>query len=111
MFIRFNLLCRLLSVKGVMIFPFVFYKGQLTDDTKRHEQIHLRQCLGLGVILFYVWYLIEFLLLLPKYKSLAYYHISFEQDAYINEKNPQYKKYYGWVRYVLKKVRFTIVRK
>lgn len=110
MFIRFESLCKILSVKAIVIFPFIFYKGELSEDTKRHEKIHLRQCLGLGVILFYLFYFIEFLILRFKYKD-AYYYISFEQDAYYNEKNPRYKKYYGWVKYLFNKIPSKILRR
>ena len=94
----------LFGISGIMLFPFLVVKN---DSSINHERIHFRQCLSLGIIPFYIWYFIEYLIILPKYKSKAYYYISFEQDAYINDGNINYKSYYGWTKYVFNKVKFT----
>ena len=59
-----------------------------------HERIHLRQQLELLVIPFYLIYFIEFCVNLIKYKNMntAYYNISFEKEAYQNEKDLVYLK-------------------
>ena len=60
-----------------------FESGGFTT-TLNHESIHTEQIKELGYIFFYIWYLIEWLLRLPF--GNAYYNISFEREAYTNEK-------------------------
>lgn len=77
---------------GFAFFPFVFVKhNYLKKDAMfiNHEKIHLRQQLELLILPFYLVYLIEFLARLYKYGTwrLAYRNISFEREAYDNEKN------------------------
>ncbi|MEG1200098.1 MAG: hypothetical protein RSD53_11940, partial [Algoriella sp.] len=59
-----------------------------------HETIHIIQQVELLVIPFYIWYLTEYLFRLIQYKNQhkAYRNISFEREAYANEKNPNYLK-------------------
>jgi len=59
-----------------------------------HERIHLRQQLELLVLPFYIIYSIEFCVNWIKYKNVntAYYNISFEKEAYQNEKDLLYLK-------------------
>ena len=80
---------------GLTLWPFVILKyKELRKDRVflNHERIHLRQQLELLIIPFFIWYLIEFIIRLSVYKnrSLAYHNISFEREAYKNEKNLQY---------------------
>ena len=59
-----------------------------------HEKIHIRQQLELLVFPFYVWYGLEYLVRLVQYRDRqkAYYNISFEREAYQNEKDLSYVK-------------------
>jgi len=59
-----------------------------------HERIHLRQQAELLIIPFYIWYVIEYFILLLVYrnKKQAYHNISFEREAYNNEHNLNYPK-------------------
>jgi len=80
---------------GMTLWPFVILKNkQLKNDKTllNHERIHLRQQAELLVIFFYVWYGIEFMLRLLRYKNKyqAYRSISFEKEAYGNEKDLEY---------------------
>ena len=80
---------------GITFFPFVFLKHKhLKSDMNivNHEKIHLRQQLELLVLPFYVWYSVEFLIRLLVYKNWtkAYQNISFEREAYTNEKDLNY---------------------
>ncbi|TYA59709.1 hypothetical protein [Formosa maritima] len=82
---------------GISIFPFVILKHEsLKQDVVliNHERIHLRQQLELLVLPFYIIYGFEFLIRLFQYKSwhLAYKEISFEREAYTNEKDLNYLK-------------------
>jgi hypothetical protein len=83
--------------RGMAVFPIVFVKHQLDKENLgfvNHERIHLRQQLELLFIPFFIWYFIEFILRLIQYKNkdLAYRNISFEREAYANEKDLDYLK-------------------
>ena len=78
-------------------------EGFATTTTLNHESIHTEQIKELGYIFFYIWYLIEWLLRLPF--GNAYYNISFEREAYTNEKNKKYlqtRKHYSFLKYIIK---------
>lgn len=84
-------------VRGITIFPFVvlsYKKDKANLVLLNHEKIHLRQQLELLVIPFFIWYSIEFLVRYFQYKNWnqAYMNISFEREAYLNEKNLYYLK-------------------
>ncbi|WP_366915870.1 hypothetical protein [uncultured Psychroserpens sp.] len=70
-----------------------------------HERIHLRQQLEMLVVPFYVFYCVEFLIRLIVMKNWhqAYRRISFEQEAYRNEKDLNYLKsrpFYSFLSYL-----------
>lgn len=95
---------------ALTFFPFIIYREAsfATDPILvNHERIHLKQQLELVLIVFYLWYGIEFLLRLLYYRNRrkAYRQISFEQEAYANESNLSYnetRKAYSFLRYVFK---------
>lgn len=81
--------------RGLTLFPFVFLKSANSKSDLvliNHEKIHLRQQLELLILPFFIWYGLEFLLRLLKHKDrqMAYRMISFEQEAYANEKDLHY---------------------
>ncbi|RDC57541.1 hypothetical protein DU508_05660 [Pedobacter chinensis] len=90
------------------IFPFILLKSEkLKADQEiiNHEKIHLRQQLELLILPFYIFYLINYLINLLRYKShhLAYRKIIFEQEAYQHEANMNYLKnnnWYGWIKLI-----------
>lgn len=74
--------------------------------TLNHESIHSEQMKELGYIFFYIWYFIEWLIQLCLHGKDAYYCISFEREAYDNEKNYKYlnsRKRYNWFKYYVNK--------
>lgn len=91
---------------GIALWPFILVKSR---DYKRdtvfinHEKIHLRQQLEMLIIPFYIWYGLEFLIRLLKYKDRyqAYRNISFEREAYQNEKDLDYLKRRSFWRFFL----------
>lgn len=90
---------------GITIFPFILLKSaDLKSDSKlvNHERIHLRQQLELLVVIFYAWYLIEFLLRIAYFRNWkkAYQSLSFEREAYTNEKDLDYLKSRPWFNYL-----------
>lgn len=83
--------------RGLTLFPFVFLKSANSKSDLvliNHEKIHLRQQLELLILPFFIWYGIEFLVrwLKCQDRNLAYRKISFEQEAYGNEKDLHYLK-------------------
>ena len=93
---------------GITLFPFIFLRDPKLTENKtliNHETIHIIQQVELLVIPFYIWYLTEYLFRLIQYKNQhkAYRNISFEREAYANEKNPNYlkeRKFYNFLKYI-----------
>lgn len=83
--------------RGVAIFPLVLLKYAVDKENNvllNHERIHLRQQIELLIFPFFVWYFLEYLIRIIQYKNfdLAYRNISFEREAYANEKQLDYLK-------------------
>lgn len=60
----------------------------------------------ISFVMFYILYGIEFLIKLPFYGSDTYRNVSFEREAYDNEKDDSYIEnsgYFEWFKYILKK--------
>lgn len=96
---------------GLTIFPFIFLKksyfennSELLNETINHESIHIQQQKELLVLFFYLWYFIEFLIRrIFTNSDKAYETISFEKEAYENEKNPDYlkdRKFWAFIKYI-----------
>lgn len=93
---------------GITIYPFIFLKNKQLKQNSiivNHEKIHLKQQLELLWILFFTWYILEFLIKLIKYWNwhLAYKNISFEKEAYTNEIKTDYlknRKAYSFLNYL-----------
>ncbi len=82
---------------GLTVFPFMFLKHKTLKGNRvliNHEKIHLRQQLELLIIPFFMIYILEYVVRLIQYRNrqLAYRNISFECEAYINEKDLDYLK-------------------
>jgi hypothetical protein len=81
--------------RGLTFYPFVFLADEddkLNEIFINHEKIHIRQQLELLIVPFYIWYFTEYLFRLIQFrdKKKAYYAISFEREAYANEKDLEY---------------------
>lgn len=96
---------------AMCIFPFIFVRKdarRLTVNDINHEKIHGRQQIELLWIVFFVWYMVEYIVRLIAYgfnQRKAYRNISFEQEAYSNESNLDYlrtRKHFAWLKYVLR---------
>jgi hypothetical protein len=77
------------------LFPFILLRDKRMKDNHiliNHERIHLRQQAEMLVIPFYIWYIIEYFILLAVYRNKrdAYKGISFEREAYGNDRNLNY---------------------
>ena len=82
---------------AIVIFPFLITRDKNIKNNEviiNHENIHFRQIIEMLIIPFYVWYAIEFIIRLFQYKNKyqAYRNISFEREAYTNEKDLNYLK-------------------
>lgn len=89
--------------KAMNLFGVLFVRGnaRIDDITLNHEKIHTAQMKEMLYVFFYIWYLIEWLIRLPK--GNAYRNISFEREAYTNDKNPNYlktRKRYAFLKYM-----------
>ena len=73
--------------KAITLWPFIFVRKGLSfgEIDLNHERIHGRQQLELALIGFYLIYFIEWI-------AKGYDYISFEIEAYKNEKNLDYLK-------------------
>ncbi len=93
---------------GISLYPFIIVSSfeQIGSTTLlNHEKIHLRQQMELFIVFFYIWYLFEFLIkwLRMGSKYQAYRAISFEREAYVNEKNLNYnssKTLFSFLKYL-----------
>ena len=86
------------GIAGLAFFPFIFISPnvKITPELLNHERIHLRQQLEMLIIPFYIWYLIAL-------KRKGYMNISFELEAYTNDKNLNYlknRKFFAFLKYL-----------
>ena len=91
--------------RGLTFYPFVFMvnkEDKFNEVFINHEKIHIRQQLELLIVPFFVWYGLEYLFRLVQYKDRkkAYYNISFEREAYANEKDLNYLKKRSFWRFL-----------
>lgn len=82
--------------KAINLFGVLFVRGnaRIDDITLNHENIHTQQGKELFWIGFYILYIGEWLVNFIRFKNFkeAYLNISFEKEAYANEKNTEYLK-------------------
>ena len=93
-----------MKIGGITLFPFIFIRGEGSDQLIRHESIHIKQYAETFVLGFLVLYLYDFLLGLYKYKNFndAYRSIRFEREAYGNEYDENYlemRQKFAWLKY------------
>ena len=97
------------SFHGINLFGIVFAQrrwGKMGPEELNHELIHTLQQWEMAFLLFYLWYGVEYVVRLLQYRfdtTKAYYNISFEREAYANERNldyPRKRRVYAWWRYL-----------
>ena len=89
--------------KAMNLFGVLFVRGnaRIDDITLNHEKIHTAQIKEMLYVFFYVWYVIEWIIRIPK--GNAYRNISFEREAYANDKDPNYlntRKVFAFLKYM-----------
>jgi len=88
-----------INVLGIL---FVHHGVYLSNEMMNHERIHSAQQREMLYVFFYVAYLIEWLVRLPM-RGNAYRNISFEREAYANQRNLHYlqsRPWYAWRQYM-----------
>ena len=93
---------------GLAVYPFIFLKKtSLKSDIFliNHEEIHLKQQRETFILLFFFFYIMEWVIKLLIYQNtaLAYKNISFEKEAYLNEGNINYlnnRKPWAFLNYI-----------
>ena len=93
---------------GIVLWPFIFVKRQALKRNPvfmNHERIHIKQQLELFVILFFLFYIVEYIVRLLQYRDSrkAYHHISFEKEAYVNEEDLDYiqnRSFWAFLKYL-----------
>lgn len=97
----------ILPVKGftaMNLFGVVFARNEYRPLNRRiqnHEAIHTAQMKEMMYILFYIWYLVEWLIKLFRYGRKAYENISFERESYTYQYDYSYlkkRKKYHWIK-------------
>ncbi|MFD0976582.1 hypothetical protein [Salinimicrobium gaetbulicola] len=108
MFVVVNKFLLSKNFDGVVLWPFIVLKRRALKENQvfmNHERIHLKQQVELFILFFFIWYLLEYLIRLIKYNDSykAYSRISFEREAYANEKDLGYiprRKLWGFLKYM-----------
>ena len=75
--------------RAITLYPFVFYKGELPQETINHESIHGRQQKELLIIGFYMAYVIEWLF--EEYRTIC-----FEEEARAHQYDDNYLNNRKW---------------
>ncbi len=97
---------------AITLWPFVFVREsarkRYSEVCDRHEHIHGKQQVEMLLVVFYLWYLTEYLIRLCLYRNHkeAYRNISFEQEAFQHEGDTLYltgRNPYDWFKYITKK--------
>ena len=103
----------IIPVKGFLamcLWPFIFVRNNASSHynsvADNHEHIHGEQQKEMLIVLFYVWYLVEWLVKWAYYRNsmTAYKNISFEREAYQNQNDLVYldiRKHYAWTKYII----------
>lgn len=89
---------------AINLFGVLFVRKDVVIDgiTINHEEIHTAQMKEMLYVFFYLWYVIEWVIRLFM-KGNAYRNISFEMEAYANERSMIYlskRRYYAWFKYL-----------
>ena len=80
------------SFLAICLFGAVFATRHLNATEYNHERIHAAQQKELLYVPFFIWYVVEWLVLLLRYGDWmeAYYHIRFEEEAYRHQDDLEY---------------------
>ena len=87
---------------AICLFGFIFSIRPLDKEELNHELIHAAQQREQLYLPFFLWYGIEWLILLLKYRDRmeAYRHIRFEEEAYQHQNDLSYLKHRKHFQYL-----------
>lgn len=79
---------------AINLFGLIIVFDDLSEEELNHELIHTAQARELFYIPFYIWYILEWVILVICYKDKmkAYYKVRFEREAYLHQKDLKYLK-------------------
>jgi hypothetical protein len=92
-----------INIGAITIFFLVFSRGEISEETKRHETIHFQQMLEtlvIGFVILYYWDYLKGYIKYCKDGKAAYYSIRAEQEAYHKASLPTYlqeRKRWRWI--------------
>ena len=94
-----------IEIWALSFFTFVWCRGEIAEQTKRHETIHFQQQIELLFVLQWILYGVFYLIGLIRYRSgeKAYRNNPFEREAYSNDHDEEYlpnRKRYSWIKYI-----------
>ena len=92
-----------ISIGAITLGFIVFSRFEMNERVRRHETIHFQQFLETLFFGFLILYLWDYILGRIKYKdkTMSYYNIRAEQEAYENEGITDYlvyRKRWAWIR-------------
>ena len=94
------------SYTTINLFGILFTKSDyLSPITINHERIHTKQMLELLIVGYYLWYIIEYIIVrfCHKKQNDAYHDVSLEEEAHNNDDNQDYlfiREHYAWLKYI-----------
>lgn len=95
--------------KLLNFFGLIFARGNanITKEDLNHEKIHTAQMKEMLYVPFYLWYIIEYLIIsiknINKSQNDRYHDISFEEEAYAHQNDLEYlnnRRHYEWLKYL-----------
>lgn len=92
---------------AINLFGIVFArrdKGRMSPIDANHEYIHTLQQRELLFVFFFIFYVVEwcYWLVRLRHSRQAYYHISFEREAYSHQSDlayRQHRQHFAWLRH------------
>lgn len=81
-----------IEIYAITLGPIVISRGEMNEQTKRHETIHYQQYLETGFIGFLLIYLWDYIRGYARYKdgAIAYRSLRAETEAYENDQDETY---------------------
>jgi hypothetical protein len=104
--IIYNNLIPLKGFTAINLFGVLFARNEcnpVSERTVNHEAIHTAQMREMGYVFFYLWYVAEWIIRLFINGKAAYRNISFEREAYGNDRDGSYlenRRNYAWLNHL-----------
>lgn len=97
---------------AINLFGVIFAKERLSEHEIRHERIHTLQQREMLFLPFFLWYVVEWGIRLVLYRNMhkAYRNISFEREAYANQRDVNYNQHrrlFAWMKYLFMLINFV----